>query len=137
MSSLILKTTMRLLLPILLLYSVFLFLRGHNHSGGGFVGGLVAGAAFALYALGFSVSQLKALIKVKTHSLLGWGLLIALVAALFPSLDARPFFSSEWITFDFPRFGEIDLGTPLMFELGVYLVVVGATLTIIESLLEE
>jgi len=128
---------MRLLLPIMLLYSVFLFLRGHNHSGGGFVGGLVAGGAFALYAMSCHISELKQLIKIDPCTLLSWGLLIALVAGLLPIFIDHPFLSGEWVTFHLPRFGEIHLGTPMLFELGVYLVVIGATMTIINSLMEE
>ncbi len=137
MSSLILRTTLRLILPILLLYSVFLFFRGHNHVGGGFTGGLVAGAGFALYALAYRVSDLKQLIKIEPQTLLSVGLLISLVAGLIPVLGNKNFLSGEWITISMPRFGDIALGTPLLFELGVYLVVVGATLTILMNLMEE
>jgi multicomponent Na+:H+ antiporter subunit B len=57
MTSLILKTTARFLMPFLLLFSVFLFLRGHNEPGGGFTGGLVAAAAFALYSIAFGAEK--------------------------------------------------------------------------------
>lgn len=137
MSSLILRTTLRLILPILLLYSVFLFLRGHNYSGGGFSGGLVAGAGFALYALAYKASDLRTLIKIEPQTLLSVGLFISLVTGVLPLFDRKNFLTGEWVEFHMPRVGVIHLGTPLFFELGVYLVVIGATLTILMHLMEE
>jgi len=128
---------MRFLLPLLLLYSVFLFLRGHNYSGGGFTGGLVAGAGFILYALGCKVSELKQLVRVDPNTLLAWGLLIALLSALAPLAWGDNFLSGEWYPMQLPRLGEIWIGTPFFFELGVYLVVIGTTLTILTNLMEE
>ena len=137
MSSFILRTTMRFLLPLLLLYSVFLFLRGHNHSGGGFIGGLVAGSGFILYALGCQVSELKQLIKVEPRNLMVWGLTLTFLSALAPLFWGDNFLKGEWYALQMPRFGEIWIGTPLFFELGVYLVVIGTTLTILMNLMEE
>ena len=74
----IFRTAARLLMPLLLLFSVFLLLRGHNEPGGGFVGGLVAAAAFALYAIAFGVQRARQALLVKPMTLLGAGLLIAL-----------------------------------------------------------
>ena len=137
MNSLILQTTMRMLLPILLLYSLFLFFRGHNYAGGGFVGGLIAGGAFALYALAYDVHALKELIRVEPKTLLAWGLIFAFGAGLIPVFMGLPFLTGEWTRFSFPRLDELHLGTPLLFELGVYLVVIGSTLTILMNLMEE
>lgn len=137
MSSLILRTTLRLILPILLLYSVFLFLRGHNYSGGGFVGGLVAAAGLALYALAYRPEDLKDLIKVEFQTLMVVGLTIALLAGVIPLFDQQNFLTGKWLQFHLPRFGEIHLGTPLLFDLGVYLAVIGTALTILTNLMEE
>lgn len=137
MTSLILQTTMRLLLPVLLLYSLFLFFRGHNYAGGGFIGGLVAGGAFALYALAYDVKPLQELLDIKPTTVLTWGLFFALGAGLLPVLMGYPFLTGEWFLLKVPRLGELHIGTSLFFELGVYLVVIGSTLTILINLMEE
>ena len=82
MNSPIFRTAARLLMPLLLLFSVFLLLRGHNEPGGGFVGGLVAAAAFALYGIAFGVQRARQALLVKPMTLLGVGLLIALLSGL-------------------------------------------------------
>ncbi len=71
--SLILSTATRYLLPLLLLFSLFLLLRGHNEPGGGFVGGLVAVAAFALYALAAGTQEARSLLRVDTRTLMAVG----------------------------------------------------------------
>jgi multicomponent Na+:H+ antiporter subunit B len=136
-TSLILQTTTRLLLPILLLYSLFLFFRGHNYAGGGFIGGLVAGGAFALYALAHDARSLKDLLEINPQTLLTWGLFFAVGAGLLPVILGYPFLTGEWFRFEIPRLGEVHIGTPLFFDLGVYLVVIGSTLTILINLMEE
>ena len=78
----IFRTAARLLMPLLLLFAVFLLLRGHNEPGGGFVGGLVAAAAFALYAIAFGVQRARQALLVNPLTLLGTGLLIALASGL-------------------------------------------------------
>jgi multicomponent Na+:H+ antiporter subunit B len=118
-------------MPLLLLFSVFLLLRGHNQPGGGFVGGLVAAAAFALYAIAFGVSRARRALWVRPLTLLGVGLLLALASGLVAVLRGRPFLTASW----FP--GPVALGTPALFDVGVFLVVVGVVLMMIFSLAED
>ena len=127
----IFRTGARLLMPLLLLFSVFLLVRGHNQPGGGFVGGLVAAAAFALYAIGFGVQQARRALWVRPMTLLGAGLLIALASGLAAVLRGQPFLTASWIS------GPVALGTPGLFDVGVFLVVVGVVLMMIFSLAEE
>ena len=89
MTSPIFRTAARLLMPLLLLFAVFLLLRGHNEPGGGFVGGLVAAAAFALYVIAYGVERARRALLVKPLTLLGAGLLIALVSGV-PAVASRP-----------------------------------------------
>lgn len=137
MSSVILLTATRYMLPLLLLFSVYLFLRGHNEPGGGFVGGLVAAAAFTLYALSFSVAAARQLIRVVPRALIGMGLLAAVGSGIFPMLLGKPFMTGTWGEVHLPVLGALTLGTPVVFDLGVYLVVVGVVLTIMLTLAEE
>lgn len=134
MPSLILATAVRYLLPLLLLLSIFDLLRGHNAPGGGFVGGLVAAAAFALYALAFDVPQARRVLRVDPLQLIGGGLLTAAASGLPALLQGRPFMTAWWGPWLLPVLGK--MGTPVLFEIGVYLTVLGVTLLIIFSLAE-
>ncbi|MEW5867640.1 MAG: Na+/H+ antiporter subunit B [Chloroflexota bacterium] len=135
MKSIILSSATRYLLPLLLLFSIFLLLRGHNDSGGGFAGGLVAAAAFSLYAIAHGVDAAKDALQVHPRSLIAWGLLVALGSALIPALAGRPLMSGLWSERTLPVIGKV--GTPFLFDIGVYLAVIGVTLLIIFSLAEE
>lgn len=137
MDSVILKTAIRFLLPLLLLASVFLFLRGHNEPGGGFVGGLVASGAISLYAMTHTASAARQMTRVSPRILIGGGLLLALGSGLAPVFVGQPFLTGMWATVSTESLGELHPGTPLLFDLGVYCVVTGVTLVFVFSLLEE
>jgi multicomponent Na+:H+ antiporter subunit B len=135
MYSLILTTATRFIMGLLLVFSVFLLLRGHNDPGGGFAGGLVAASAFALYAISFNLETAKRALRHDPRTLLAIGLFISVVSGILPMLLKRPFLTGIWYSQKVPGIGKI--GTPLLFDVGVYLVVVGITLTIIFALMEE
>lgn len=135
MTSLILSTATRYLLPLLLLFSIFVMLRGHNEPGGGFIGGLVAAAAVALYAIAFDLVRARRLIRLSPRDLIGVGLIFTLLSGLLPLVAGQPFMTGLWSQQVVPVLGK--LGTPLLFDIGVYLVVIGVTLMIIFSLAEE
>jgi multicomponent Na+:H+ antiporter subunit A len=127
-TSSIFRTATRLLMPLLLLFSIFLFMRGHNEPGGGFIGGLVAAAAFALYGIGFGAAAARRAVLVKPITLLGTGLLIALASGLPAVFRGQPFLTAWWAG---------AAGTPVLFDIGVFLVVGGVVLMMILSLAEE
>jgi multicomponent Na+:H+ antiporter subunit A len=131
LASPIFQTAARLLMPLLLVFSVFLLLRGHNQPGGGFVGGLVAAAAFALYAIAFGVHRARQALLVRPLTLLGAGLLIALLSGVPAVLRGQPFLTALWAP------GSLPFGTPALFDGGVFLVVAGVVLMMIFSLAEE
>lgn len=135
MQSLILSTAIRLLLPLLLLFSLFLLLRGHNEPGGGFVGGLVAAAAFALYSLAHGAEAGRKMLRIEPRLLVAIGLMTALVSGTLPFIFGLPFLTALWSTLPAPVIGHA--GSPLLFDAGVYLVVTGMSLLIIFSLMEE
>lgn len=136
MISLILKTTVRYLMPVLLIFSIFLFGRGHNEPGGGFAGGLVAAAAFALYSIAFGVAETRGVLWIEPRVLIGIGLTAALASGLIGWLGGQPFLTGLWGNFNLPGVGQLDVGTPVVFDLGVYLTVMGVALTIIFALQE-
>lgn len=136
MKSLILTAATRYLLPLLFLFSVFILFRGHDEPGGGFIGGLVAAAAFSLYAIADNVGEAQRLLRVDPLALIGLGLFMALAGGLVaPLITDQPFMTGLWGARAFPIIG--TPGTPLLFDIGVYLTVIGVTLLIVFSLLTE
>ena len=134
MYSLILATATRLLIPLMLIFSIFLLIRGHNEPGGGFVGGLVAGAAFTLYAAVYGVSQAQNALRFDPKQVVGFGLLVAVVSGLLAFIQGLPFMTGLWYKEPLPVIGKV--GTPLLFDVGVYLVVLGIAATIVFTLFE-
>ena len=135
MYSLILSTATRAIFPLMLLFSVFILLRGHNEPGGGFVGGLVAATAFVLYALAYDVARARDALRVDPRSLVAAGLALACSAGLLGLLAGQPFMTGQWLATPLPVVGK--LGTPVLFDLGVYFVVLGVVLTMVFALAEE
>jgi len=135
MTSSILQTAARLLMPLLLLFAVFLLVRGHNQPGGGFVGGLVVAASFVLYSIAFGVDAARRALLVRPSTLLGIGLLVALVSGLPAVVAGHAFMTALWTTIGAGSMA-IAVGTPLVFDVGVFLAVVGVVLTIVFTLAE-
>jgi multicomponent Na+:H+ antiporter subunit B len=131
MSSLILRTAARVLMPLLLLFALFLLLRGHNSPGGGFVGGLVVAAAFVLHLFAFGLERTRAALLVDPSALFKAGLLVALASGLQAWLAGEPFLTAHWAT------RGVSIGTPLVFDIGVFLVVTGVVLTMVFTLAES
>ena len=136
MKSAILQTATRYLLPILLLFSFFLLLRGHYYPGGGFVGGLVASIAFVLHSFANGTEATMKILRYKPLSLIPIGLGIAATSVVLPLLFGLPAMTGLWLEEPIPVIGMI--GTALFFDLGVYFVVIGVVLTILFTIaLEE
>lgn len=134
MKSLIFSTAARYLMPLLLLFSIFLLFRGHNEPGGGFVGGLVLAASFALYRFAHGTEAALAALAIEPRALTAIGLLAALGSAMVAMFYGLPFQTGIWTTGEIPILGKI--GTPQLFDIGVYLIVGGSTLTILFGLPE-
>ncbi|MFB6097818.1 MAG: Na+/H+ antiporter subunit B [Salinibacter sp.] len=131
--SLILRVAARVLVPLLLLFSLFMLLRGHNHPGGGFVGGLVAASAFVLYVLTAGVHESRRVLRVDAQTLLGTGLACAYGAGVLALILGKPFLTSLWVSLHLPVVGELHLGSTLLFDIGVMLVVIGTVLLMVFS----
>lgn len=128
MNSLILKTVTQLLISLLIIFSFALLLRGHHNPGGGFAGGLVATTAWALYSLAFGSRATRIAIKFHPRFLTGLGLLFAGISGILSVFFGEIVFTSLWFK---------DIGSPLLFDLGVYCVIQGTALNIILCLEEE
>jgi multicomponent Na+:H+ antiporter subunit B len=131
----ILRSGTRYLVPLMLLFSVFLLARGHNAPGGGFVGGLVAATAFALVLLAEGLDAARRLLRWDPRALVAAGLLVALLSGLAPLLQGRAFMTGLWLKRPLPVLGKV--GSPVVFDVGVYLVVLGIVLAILFALAEE
>ncbi|MFS2177842.1 Na(+)/H(+) antiporter subunit B [Rhizobium pisi] len=135
MNTLIFRTVAPFLTALMLLFSVFVLLRGHNEPGGGFIGGLIAASGLAVYGIARGVSAVRRALFFHPLSIAGAGLLLSTMAGLLSIFFAVPFMTGLWI---YPRlFGvEVPLSSVLLFDIGVYLVVLGA-ITSIALALEE
>lgn len=110
----------------MLLFSVFLLWRGHNEPGGGFIGGLVAAAGIIVYGLAEGPAMMRKLLRVNPRTLVLIGLLTAVIAGILPLLQDSAFLTGMWLFFGATETDKgLALGTPLIFDIGVYLVVVG------------
>ena len=129
MNSIILKAATRLLSGIVLVFAVYLLWRGHHAPGGGFIAALVAATGFALVALAEGPNTVRRGLYVAPQHLIGVGIGLAMCSGLLAVLQDKPFLSGIWWP---PR--NALIGTPLLFDLGVFLVVLGAILTILLAL---
>lgn len=133
--SLVFQTTTRLLMGLLLVFSLFLLLRGHYDPGGGFSGGLVAASAITLYGLAYGMSEARKLLRIAPETIIPFGLSLSIGSALVGPLIGQDFFMGIWDYTPIPVVGKI--GTPLVFDIGVYFVVLGVTLTFLFNLSDE
>jgi multicomponent Na+:H+ antiporter subunit B len=135
MNTLILRTVAPVVTSLMVLFSIFVLLRGHNEPGGGFIGGLIAVSALAIYGIAYGVTAVRRAIMFHPLSIAGAGLLLSMLSGLVSIAAGVPFMTGLWV---YPNlFGvEIPLSTVMPFDIGVYLVVVGA-ITSIALALEE
>lgn len=134
--TLILHVAARFLVPLQLLFSVFLLLRGHNEPGGGFIAGLVASGAFALYLFTFGAVMTRDLMRIDPRNLIGIGLLLGMISVFPGWLQGDAFMTAQWWPVTLPGGKEIKLSTPLIFDIGVYFTVLGSVLLMIVALTE-
>lgn len=135
MRTLIFRTVAPYLTSLMMLFSIFVLLRGHNEPGGGFIGGLIAASALAIYGIAFGVSPVRRAIRFHPMAISGFGLLLAAIAGILSILSGVPYLTGLWV---YPSiFGmELALSTPMLFDIGVYFVVLGA-ITSVALALEE
>lgn len=135
--SLILTTATRLLVSMILMFSVYLLLRGHNAPGGGFSGALVASTGFALYAISEGAQSVRRAVRIDSLWLIAFGICLSVVSGLFAAAANKPFLTGLWWNIAEVKGIKIFAGTPLLFDSGVYCIVLGAVLTIILALEED
>jgi multisubunit Na+/H+ antiporter MnhB subunit len=137
MRSVILKTATRLMVGLIMIFAAYLLLRGHHEPGGGFAAALVAGTGFALFAIGEGPGKVRQAIRLRPTLISMSGLAIGALSGLPAALTNKPFLTGIWWTIGRSEGAQIVIGTPLMFDIGVFLAVLGAILSIILGLEEN
>jgi len=135
MNTIIFRTFAPYLTALMVLFSIFILLRGHNDPGGGFIGGLIAASAFAIYGIANGVPPVRRALYFHPISIAGFGLSMAIFAGVLSLFFKVPFLTGLWV---YPKIGNVELAlsTTLIFDIGVYCVVVGS-ITSIALALEE
>jgi multicomponent Na+:H+ antiporter subunit B len=133
--SMILRTIARVMLPLLLLLSLFMVVRGHHLPGGGFVGGLLASAAIILQIVAFGPDYAREIVPVNYLRVAAIGVGSAACWGLLALIQGEPFMAARWLDTPIPGIGKLD--TPVMFDIGVYLTVIGVTTQLALVLAEE
>jgi multicomponent Na+:H+ antiporter subunit B len=131
MNSLILSTATRVLVPVILVVSIFVFYRGHNEPGGGFIGGLLAATAFALKEKAEGIAAARRALRLNPVSIAAFGLGCALASGVWGGLAANAFLKGMWPFYE--TYG-LPFGSIFLFDLGVYLVVLGTVCAILFTL---
>lgn len=125
---LVLRTVVPLLFYLINVFSFYLLLRGHNLPGGGFIAGLGSALSVILLSLSMGIETAQRVLRVDPLRLAFVGLLISFTTALAPALFGQPFLSHYHVKLkNIPLVGEMPLGTPLLFDLGVFFVVIGVS----------
>lgn len=132
--SILLEVMTRLLFHTLIIVSLYMLVAGHNLPGGGFAGGLLVGLAFVVRYLAGGGNELKVASPLSAGTFLGLGLGIAALYAIFPLFLGDPVFTSYTLEWHMPIFGEVKFVTATIFDIGVYLLVIGLVLDVLRSL---
>ncbi len=136
MESYILRAATRLLVGLILVFAVYLLFRGHNAPGGGFAAALVAGTGFSLFAIAEGPTAVRQALRTDPLEFIAWGLLLAIGSGLCGALTGHPYLTGLWWS---PKWhaNAVAIGTPLFFDIGVFLVVFGAILALVLQLEES
>ncbi len=138
MNSVILRAGTRYLAGLLLLFSLYMLIRGHNEPGGGFIGGLIGSTGFVLFAVACGTADARRALRTSPQNIAVAGLGIALLAGLAAALFGDAFFTGQWLFVGAIETAKgLPLSTVLVFDIGVYLVVFGSVLTLVFAMEEE
>jgi len=135
MRNLILEKISKLYLIVMVVFSVFILLRGHNNPGGGFIGGIITSTGFIFYGIINGSEKIKMLLKISAIELMGAGLFMGLIALSVPLISGHEPFTGMWLEFNLLS-SVVHIGTPLLFDTGIYFVVTGVILSITISIMD-
>lgn len=133
--SIVLRNIARLMLPVLMLLALFMLFRGHNLPGGGFIGGLVGSCAIILQMIAFGPDAARDVVRINYLMLAAFGVFFGAIWGIPGLLAGQPFMTSFWLPERIPGIGTV--GTPVLFDIGVFLTVIGVTTKVALLLSEE
>jgi len=136
MNTLIFRTIAPLLVVVMIVFSVFVMLRGHNEPGGGFIGGLIAASAIAIYGMAAGPAAVRKALKADPITFAGFGVVLAGLAGLLSILFQLPFLTGLWLDLHLGD-AEVAISTPMIFDIGVYFVVFGTISAVALGLEDE
>ncbi|MFO8087135.1 MAG: MnhB domain-containing protein [Bacteroidales bacterium] len=134
MNSGILQIAEKYLRWLFLIFALTALFRGHNMPGGGFIGGLMAAFIFVFRGFAYSPALVYQSMKIKPETYLVMGFIVILLSFMPVLVPGKTFFEGVWVSFDLPLLGLLKLGTPLLFDIGIFLVVIGVTVLFLFSL---
>ena len=136
MNTVIFRTIAPLIVAIMLVFSVYICLRGHNEPGGGFIGGLIAASAIAILGMSAGADAARRALRIDPLAIAGFGVFIAGFSGLLSLFTGAPFMTSIWFYLEIGH-STVPLSTPMVFDIGVYLVVFGTIAAVALALESE
>ncbi len=136
-SDLVLQTAAKVLVFIIMTFSIYILFAGHHNPGGGFIGGLITASALMLLYIAFDAETIQDIIPVDFKIVGAIGVLMALATGIGSVVANEPFLTQVYGYVDLPLLGKTGVGTAMVFDIGVYLAVIGTTMTIIRSISED
>ncbi len=136
MRNIILEKIARLFLRVMAIFAILLLFRGHNKPGGGFIAGIIVATGFILYGIVFGSASIERILYFNTRKWMGVGLLLVFTAALMPVFWGLPPLTGLWYIGHLPWMGELHLGTPLLFDTGIFVAVTGVILSIVITIMD-
>jgi multicomponent Na+:H+ antiporter subunit B len=128
MNSLILQIAARYLKALFLIFALLALFRGHNQPGGGFIGGLLAALSIVYSSLAYTALEIKNKLKMKPEYYIALGLICMLTSTVPGIITGNSVMKGVWLKLEIPMLLTLKLGTPLLFDIGVFLTVIGVTL---------
>lgn len=132
-----LQTAAKILVFIILIFSVYVLFAGHHNPGGGFIGGLITSSALVLLYLAFDLQSVRNIIPFPFNRLAAAGVITSVLTGTVSLLLDLPFLFQSFTYVNLPLLGKTEVASALVFDLGVYMTVVGTTMTIITSISED
>lgn len=136
MNSIILRTFTPLLVSLMVVFSIFVLFRGHNEPGGGFIGGLIAASAFCVLGIASGPESVRRALRFPPLAIAGLGLFFGTISGVVAVLFEEPFLTGKWYFPETDLDVKIPIATPVLFDIGVWLVVVGSVVAIVTVLAE-
>jgi multicomponent Na+:H+ antiporter subunit B len=137
MNTVIFRTIAPYLSALMLVFSIFVLLRGHNAPGGGFIAGLIGASAVAIYGIAAGPAEVRKALIAHPMVMAGGGVFLAAVSGIVSAFVGAPYLTGLWLMYTLPDGTELAVSTPLMFDIGVFLTVLGVLSTLALSLEED